>query len=100
MEGSGGLARRLADALREAGKAHHRAFLDTDGEDPEWPLWYAEYLQQRLSGLLGRSLTRSDLVYFLVLAAKEHPRRAPEVEWPEFYAALLLEEYGTGREAS
>lgn len=28
----------LKSLLIEAGKAHHHAFLDTDGDDPEWPL--------------------------------------------------------------
>ena len=29
---------RLAELFKQTGEAHHEAFLDTDGEDPEWPL--------------------------------------------------------------
>jgi hypothetical protein len=90
------LTQRLAEMLRETGKAHHRAFVDTDGEDPEWPAWYAEHLQERLAELLKRRLTRSALASFFVLAAEEHPRQAPQMDWPDFYAALLLREYGGG----
>ena len=36
----------LVDLFREAGQAHHTAFTATDGDDPDWPIWYADYLQQ------------------------------------------------------
>jgi hypothetical protein len=59
---------RLAALFKQTGEAHHEAFLDTDGDDPEWPLWYAKYLG---SGQMtstappiqmrhGRSTTRGD----------------------------------------
>ena len=40
-----------------AGRAHHQAFIETDGEDPEWPLWYASYLQAPLSSKLNHELS-------------------------------------------
>lgn len=88
-----GLAGRLADLLRETGTAHHQAFLSTDGEDPEWPLWYAERLQERVGRLMGRSFTRSELVYFLLFADKEYARQSPRPDWPVFYADLFVQRY-------
>src|SRR5437867_6375182 len=44
---------QLAALFREAGAAHHKAFAATDGEDPDWPSWYARYLAPRLQQALG-----------------------------------------------
>lgn len=87
------LAGRLAALFRQASEAHHRAFRETDGQDPEWPLWYAGYLQEPLEGIMRRSFTRSDLVHFLLSADEEHARQSPRPEWPAFYAALFLRRY-------
>ena len=38
------LTGQLEGLFREVGEAHHQAYIETDGADPEWPLWYAEYL--------------------------------------------------------
>jgi hypothetical protein len=43
------LNQQLQELFREVGKAHHQAFIETDGADPEWPLWYANFLQGRLN---------------------------------------------------
>ena len=77
--------------LRETASAHHQAFVDTDGEDAEWPLWYAEYLQEKLAGLLKTILTKSELVYTLLAAEKDRMRNAPDAEWTEYYAKYFLE---------
>jgi hypothetical protein len=37
----------LAALFREVGAAHHRAFATTNGDDPDWPTWYAEHLVPR-----------------------------------------------------
>ena len=81
---------RIADLLRETGEAHHEAFIETDGADPEWPIWYAGYLQERLGQQLDRQITRSELVYLLVLAERQHGAEAPAESWPGFYAQVLL----------
>ena len=43
------LARQLEELFREVGEAHHQAYIETDGDDPEWPLWYADYLRDKLA---------------------------------------------------
>jgi glutaredoxin len=82
---------RLAALFKQTGDAHHKAFLDTDGEDPEWPIWYAQYLQGRLTSFLAAPLTRSRLVFCLVETDDEHRAADPDAPWPEYYARRLLE---------
>ncbi len=89
------LLQRLTDLFRETGRAHHQAFLATDGDDPEWPLWYADFLLDRLKDLLAARFTRSELVYLLVWADRDHARQAPGADWPAFYARFFAERYGS-----
>jgi hypothetical protein len=88
------LGRQLEELFREVGKAHHQAYIETDGADPEWPLWYAEHLRERLSALLDASFTKSELVYMLVWVAHEQPLRAPGANWAKYYAKFFLGLYG------
>jgi hypothetical protein len=81
---------RVAKLLREAGEAHHRAFSATNGEDSEWPLWYAGYVQEGLEKLLGAAMTKSELVYLLVAAEKDHALRNPRADWPAYYAEFVV----------
>jgi hypothetical protein len=67
------LARQLEGLFHEVGEAHDQAHIETDGVEPEWPLWYADYLRERLGGLLDASFTKSELV----LVASEQPLKAP-----------------------
>lgn len=84
---------RIAGLLRETGKAHHQAFSATDGEDPEWPLWYAGYLQERLGKLLNMTFTKSELVYLLIAAEKDHALRDPGADWTTYYARFLIKQH-------
>lgn len=81
----------IAQLLRETGQAHHKAFEDTDGADPDWPLWYAEYARDKFADRFGMDFTRSQLVYCLVKADIEHQVRASDSDWPEFYANEFME---------
>ena len=85
------MVERLAALFKRTGEAHHQAFLDTDGDDPEWPLWYAEYLHDRLIPFLAAPLTRSRLVFCLVETDDEHRATDPDAPWPQYYARRVLE---------
>jgi len=80
---------KLVELLQETGQAHHQAYLATDGADPEWPLWYADYLIDKLPAHLGRDLTRSEIVYLLWSATKAQTDEQNDDPWPEFYARFL-----------
>ena len=41
-----------------AGNVDPQAVAAADGEDPEWPLWYAEHLHEPLQDLLDASFTQ------------------------------------------
>lgn len=56
----------LADLFVEAGHRHHSAYAASDGVDPEWPIFYAAYVQTRLWDRLGVLLTRSELIHIAV----------------------------------
>lgn len=85
---------QLQDLFREAGQAHHRAYASTDGVDPEWPLWYADYLHEKLKTMLNADFTRSQLVYLLVLMEAEQGVEAPGSDWAAYYSGSLLARYG------
>jgi hypothetical protein len=86
-------AKKLASLFEETSEAHHRSFEETDGVDPEWPWWYAGHLQDSVNEMLGATLTKSELVYLVVVAENERSLRAPGSRWPHYYAEFLLERY-------
>lgn len=85
---------QIESLLREAGNAHHQAYFEADGADPDWPIWYAEYLRDRLAELLNARFTKSELVYLLISLDREVQRLAPGANWQAYYARTLLERYG------
>jgi NAD(P)H-hydrate epimerase len=87
------LESRLADLFAEAGHAHHQAYLETNGADAEWPIWYADYLKDRLADMLGARFTKSELIYLLVLVDKRLGLDAPGARWPRYYAKFFIERF-------
>ena len=87
------MIQEIADLLSETKKAHHHAYIDVDGSDPEWPIWYADYLEDRLLPLLEASMTKSELIYALVHLSKVQPAEAPNADWTQYYAQYLVENY-------
>lgn len=86
---------QLSELFESTGHAHHAAFIDTDGVDPEWPLWYADYLIEKLPEKIGATnLTKSELIYLLVMADRHLQTYAPGAEWPQFYAKFFIDRYG------
>ena len=85
------LRSNLVELFREAGQAHHAAFATTGGDDPEWPIWYAGYLQEPLAERADMKFYKSQLIYCLMNADFEHQARAPESDWSEYFADQLLE---------
>lgn len=79
----------LAELLAETGRRHHAAFLTSDGVDPEWPLFYAAYLQTRMWDRLGVLLTRSEIIHVLVDADQAFRTGEERGPWPPAYARRL-----------
>ena len=59
---------QVAALLHEAGETHHVVYRSTDGDDPDWASWYADWLlaHSDLPKLLGVTPVRSHLVHALV----------------------------------
>jgi|CXWK01.1.fsa_nt_gi hypothetical protein len=85
---------QLEALFNEVITAHHQAFVEVDGADADWPIWYAEFLRDRLAELLGARFTKSELVYLLVGLDREVQRVAPGANWQAYYARVLLARYG------
>jgi len=80
----------MAALIEETADRHHAAFIESDGADPEWALWYASDLQARLWDRAGRLPSRSELVYLLIGAERAHAASATDDPWPRTYARHLL----------
>ena len=85
----------LAGLLHEAAETHHRVYRITDGEDPDWASWYANWLIEltELPERLGRTPVRSELVYLLVLLDKEVREQQPSGPWEQYYARRIVEHF-------
>ena len=93
------MRQQLTELFTETAKAHHSAYAATDGADPDWPIWYAEYLQPRAAGL-GLEFTKSELVNCLMTAELERSTRAPDAPWPEYYADYFVERFAAAKAPS
>jgi hypothetical protein len=80
----------LAALFREVGAAHHRAFASTNGDDPDWPTWYAEYLVPRLQKFFRRPFDPRATADYLQTLDAEHRALGGQEPWPEFYARFFL----------
>lgn len=82
----------LAALITDTGHHHHQAYIESDGADPEWPLWYAGYLQAQIWDAFGAVPSRSRLVYLLLAGERAHAESGGDTPWPTFYAQLIIDE--------
>jgi hypothetical protein len=63
----------LSALLDQAAETHHHLFAITDGDDPDWATWYADWLVNlsRFPDLVGTKPPRSAVTYQLVSLDKE-----------------------------
>jgi hypothetical protein len=87
----------VAGLLHEASETHHIVFRIVDGDDPDWASWYADWLldHSELPQLLGNAPVRSHLVHALVELDREYTAEPHDERWEDWYAARLLEQFGT-----
>ncbi len=86
---------RVADLLHEAAETHHVVFRITDGDDPDWASWYADWLldHSELPDLLGAAPIRSHLVHALVELDRRYESKRPSERWEDFYALELIDRF-------
>jgi hypothetical protein len=82
----------ISALLHEAGETHHTVYRITDGEDPDWASWYADWLldHSELPELLGGAPVRSHLVAELVALERE---LGAEQGWEDGYAARVVDRF-------
>lgn len=85
-------ASRIAELLHEAAETHHTVFRITDGEDPDWASWYADWLLDlsELSDILGSRPVRSHLVHALVELDRKFVAGQASGRWEDWYAERLV----------
>jgi hypothetical protein len=81
----------IADLLHEVAETHHVVYRITDGDDPDWASWYADWLLDlsELPDLLGSRPVRSHLVHALVQLDREYTAESPDERWEDWYAERL-----------
>jgi hypothetical protein len=85
--------RRIAELLHEAAETHHVVYRITDGDDPDWASWYADWLidLSELPELLGARPARSHLVHALVELDRLYAAESPDERWEDWYASRLAD---------
>jgi hypothetical protein len=63
-----------------------------NGEDAEWPTWYARYLTGRLAIILGVSVDAGELARQLD-ALEAARQRDGDTDWPRYYAQRIVGAY-------
>jgi hypothetical protein len=83
---------KILELLHEAAETHHVVYRITDGDDPDWASWYADWLQKlsELPKLLRSTPVRSHLVHELVQADRDFVAEGAEVPWESYYAKRLV----------
>jgi hypothetical protein len=86
---------QLSALLHQAAETHHQVFAITDGDDPDWATWYADWLVNlsRLSDLVGTKPPRSEVTYELVRLDKEYVQTGSTEAWEDFYAVRLMQHF-------
>ena len=86
----------IADLLHEVSETHHVVFRITDGDDPDWASWYADWLldHSELAELLGATPVRSHLVHALVELDRAYIADQPGERWEDAYARGLVARFG------
>ena len=84
--------KKISKLLHEAAETHHVVYRITDGEDPDWASWYADWLLNlsELPELLGKKPVRSHLVHALVQLDRDFVGQKLSGKWEDYYAKELL----------
>jgi hypothetical protein len=87
---------RVAALLHEAAETHHTVYRITEGDDPDWASWYANWLLDlsELPDVLGSRPVRSHLVHALVELDREFTSSERAEGWEDWYAGRIVERFG------
>ena len=77
---------KLVELFMSTGHAHHQAYIETDGVDPDWAIWYGNYLEKPISGLIDAEPSATEITEKLVLLDKEFSEKSRSDHWTVYYA--------------
>ena len=80
----------LAQLFRETAIAHHEAYSATNGDDPAWPLWYADYLYDKLPPYINEPISKDAFISALIRLDQEVRSKSEDVDWAMYYAKSLV----------
>jgi hypothetical protein len=84
---------QLVELLKRTAKSHHEAFQEVNGDDPEWPAWYAKNMLPDFEEILDRSISEEGLGDLIKRFDELHAEEAPGEYWAQYYARKLLNFY-------
>ena len=86
---------QLSELLHQAAETHHQVFAISEGDDPDWATWYADWLVNlsRIAELVHAKPVRSELTCLFVGLDKEYVQTRPSERSEEFYAARLVQHF-------
>jgi hypothetical protein len=89
------LVEQIARLLHEAAETHHTVYRITDGDDPDWASWYADWLLDlsELPDLLRARPIRSHLVHALVELDGLYTEQQQDERWEDWYTPRLVERF-------
>jgi hypothetical protein len=84
--------KKISSLLHEVSETHHVVYRITDGDDPDWASFYADWLieHSELPQLLGGAPVRSHLVAELVALERD---LGADQGWEDGYAARLIDRF-------
>jgi hypothetical protein len=84
---------KVSELLHQAGETHHVVYRITDGDDPDWATWYADWLTRlsELPQILGRPPVRSELTALLVELDRSYTAAPNDERWEDVYAREIVE---------
>jgi hypothetical protein len=87
---------RVSELLHEVAETHHVVYRITDGDDPDWASFYADWLldHSELPALLGEPPVRSHLVHALVQLDRDFVEGGVAGRWEDWYAGRLVDRFG------
>lgn len=94
------LQSELSQLFKETARAHHAAYADSEGANPDWPIWYADHLLEPMQQLVNKDLYKSQLIYCLMTADFDYVARAPATGWTNFYASEFVQHFAASETAS
>jgi hypothetical protein len=89
----------VTQLLHQAAETHHLVFAISDGDDPDWASWYADWLVNlsALPRILGKRPVRSELTWLLVGLDRDFTRDKPTQPWEAFYAQRLVQHFASSQ---